>query len=161
MAVVAVIMALPLRRAVVQRLGRDWVATQKGRVTFSHKYNAATDKWDNRSTLLAPDWLVRALGIDFFDSVDTVVLDNSEVKDLSPITDLQSLRYLAGITGAGITGGITGTHVFFVSLPACLTEFKRTRKISARKLALVLLQTTNLAEIRTSQEPRRRLWTVV
>jgi hypothetical protein len=94
-AVVAVIMALPLRRAVVQKRGRDWVATQKGHVNFSHKYNAVTDVWDHRSKLLAPDWLVGALGIDFFDSVDSVVLDNTEVKDLSPITDLQSLRYLA------------------------------------------------------------------
>jgi hypothetical protein len=117
MAVVAVIMALPLRRAVVQKRGRDWVATQKGRVTFSHKYNAATDKWDNRSTLLAPDWLVRALGIDFFDSVDTVVLDNSEVKDLSPITDLQSLR--RGDYGdTRITADYGDTRIFCLSLPA-------------------------------------------
>ena len=94
-AAVAVFMALPLRRAVVQKRGRDWVATQKGHVSFSHKYNSAKDEWDHKATLPAPEWLIGTLGIDLFDSVDTVVLDNTEVKDLSPITDLQSLRYLA------------------------------------------------------------------
>jgi hypothetical protein len=92
---VAILMALPLSRAVVQKRGRDWVATQKGRVSFSHNYNPATDTWDHKAKLHAPDWLIGALGIDFFDSVDTVVLDNTEVKDLSPIIDLRSLRYLA------------------------------------------------------------------
>lgn len=89
---VAILMALPLSRAVAQKRGRDWVATQKGRVSFSHNYNPATDTWDHKAKLHAPDWLIGALGIDFFDSVDTVVLDNTEAKDLSPIIDLRSLR---------------------------------------------------------------------
>ena len=94
-AVIAVLLALPIRRAIVQKRGREWVASQNGHVSFSHKYNAITDQWDHGATLRAPRWLIDALGIDFFDTVDTVVLDNTEVKDLSPITDLQSLRQLA------------------------------------------------------------------
>jgi hypothetical protein len=94
-AVVAVLMALPLRRAVVQKRGRDWVASQKGHVSFSHKYNAKTDEWNHDATLRTPDWMIAALGIDFFDTVHGVILDNTEVRDLSPITDLQSLRTLA------------------------------------------------------------------
>jgi hypothetical protein len=94
-AVIAVLMALPLRRAIVQNRGREWVASQKGHVTFSHKYNAVAGEWDNDASLRLPVWLIDTFDIDFFDSIDTVVLDNMEVKDLSPVTDLQSLRYLA------------------------------------------------------------------
>ena len=58
-----------------------------------------------------------------------------------------------------------GTHValmghtlfLFIGLP----DFKRTRKIFGRKLALVLSQSANSAEIRSSQETRRRMSTVV
>ena len=39
----------------------------------------------------------RDLGIDFFDSVDTVVLDNMLVEDLRPIKDLRELRAFFGI----------------------------------------------------------------
>lgn len=94
-AVVAVILAFPFRRAVEQQRGRDWVASQNGHVTFSHKYNPITDEWDHKATPYAPDWLIDTFGIDFFDSVDSVILDNKVVDDLSPITDLQSLRSLA------------------------------------------------------------------
>lgn len=94
-AVIALLLAMPLRRAVVQKRGREWVATQNGHVAFSHKYNAVVDEWNHEATLRVPVWLIDMFGIDFFDSVDTVVLDNTEVKDLSPITDLRSLRRLA------------------------------------------------------------------
>ena len=95
MAILAVFMALPIRRAIVQKRGREWVASQNGHVSFSHKYDASTDQWDHDASLTAPDWLIDTLGIDFFDTVDTVILDNMEVKDLSPISDLQGLRQLA------------------------------------------------------------------
>jgi hypothetical protein len=94
-AVLAVLLALPIRRAIVQKRGREWVASQNGHVSFSYKYDASTDQWDHDASLPAPDWLIDTLGIDFFDTVDTVILDNMEVKDLSPITDLQGLRQLA------------------------------------------------------------------
>lgn len=94
-AVISLLLALPIRRAIVQKRGRAWVASQNGHVSFSHQYNAITDQWDHDASLRAPGWLIDTLGIDFFDTVDTVVLDNMEVKDLSPITDLQSLRQLA------------------------------------------------------------------
>jgi hypothetical protein len=93
--VLAVLMALPIRRAIEQKRGREWVASQNGRVSFSDKYDALTDQWDHNASPPAPEWLIGALGIDFFATVDTVVLDNMEVNDLSPITDLHSLRQLA------------------------------------------------------------------
>ncbi|QDT03063.1 hypothetical protein K227x_14420 [Rubripirellula lacrimiformis] len=94
-AVIAVLLALPTRRAIFQKRGRAWVASQNGHVSFSYKYNALTDQWDHNAALPAPEWLINTLGIDFFDTVDTVVLDNMTVKDLSPITNLQNLRQLA------------------------------------------------------------------
>ncbi|MGV3483788.1 MAG: hypothetical protein ACO1RT_05175 [Planctomycetaceae bacterium] len=94
-AIVAVILAMPIRRAITQKRGRDWVATQKGHVTFSHQYDPSTDQYDRKATLRAPAWLIDTVGVDFFDSVDTVVLDNTMVHDLSPLTDLRELRYLA------------------------------------------------------------------
>lgn len=93
--VVALFLAFPFRRAVEQERGRDWVASQNGHVTFSHKYNPITDEWDHKAKLSAPDWLIDTFGIDLFDSVDSVILDNKELEDLSLITDLQSLRSLA------------------------------------------------------------------
>ncbi|QDT04876.1 hypothetical protein K227x_32730 [Rubripirellula lacrimiformis] len=91
----AVLMALPIRRAIEQKRGREWVASQNGHVIFSYKYGALTDQWNHNASLPAPEWLINAVGIDFFDTVDTVVLDNMEVTDLSPITDLHSLRQRA------------------------------------------------------------------
>lgn len=95
--VLALLMVVPIRRAIEQKRGRDWVDSQNGHVILSCSgyYNDVTDQWDDSDSLLAPEWFVEVLGIDFFDTVDTVVLDNMVVKDLSPITDLRSLRQLA------------------------------------------------------------------
>lgn len=93
-AVVAVILVLPVQRSMMQKRGRAWVATQNGHITFAHKYDAATGKYDRGSKFPAPDWLVGLLGKDFFDSVDTVVLDNTVVVDLTPLTNLRELRSL-------------------------------------------------------------------
>ncbi|MGI9469629.1 MAG: hypothetical protein ACR2OA_21075 [Rubripirellula sp.] len=92
--VVAVLCALPVHRAYTQKQGRDWVISQNGHISFSYKYDAEKEEWDHDATLPYPNWLVDALGIDFFASVDTVVLDNKEVVDLSPIVDLHNLRCL-------------------------------------------------------------------
>lgn len=92
--VVAVLCALPVHRAYTQKRGRDWVVSQNGHITFSYKYDTEKQQWVHDATLPYPNWLVEALGIDFFASVDTIVLDNKEVVDLSPITDLQNLRCL-------------------------------------------------------------------
>lgn len=93
-AVVAIILALPVQRSMMQKRGRVWVATQNGHITFAHKYDATTGKYDHNSKFPAPDWLVGLLGKDFFDSVDTVVLDNTVVVDLTPLTNLRDLRSL-------------------------------------------------------------------
>ncbi len=94
-AVIAIVFALPVRRALTQKRGRDWVASQRGYVTFSHEFDSIHGEHDHDATLGVPEWMVRVLGVDFFDSVDTVVLDNTMLKDLKPITDLRDLRSLA------------------------------------------------------------------
>jgi len=92
--VVAVLCALPVHRAYTQKHGRDWVVSQNGHVSFAYKYDTDKEQWVHDATLPYPNWLVDAMGIDFFTSVDTVVLDNKEVVDLSPIVDLHHLRCL-------------------------------------------------------------------
>jgi len=94
-AMFAVFVATPLRRAAIQKRGREWVAAQNGQVMFSYKYDPIADQWNHDERLRVPEWVVSLCGIDLFDSVDTVVLDNTLVTDLSPITDLQTLRNLA------------------------------------------------------------------
>ena len=94
-AAIAVLLASTVHRAKSQKRGRDWVALEGGHVTFSHKYDPATQSFDHTAKLSAPSWLIDLMGIDLFDSVDTVILDNQEVDDLEPIVDLRSLRSLA------------------------------------------------------------------
>ena len=53
-AVMAVLMALPIRRAIDQKRGREWVASQNGHVSFSYKYDALTDQWDHNASFPAP-----------------------------------------------------------------------------------------------------------
>ncbi len=93
-AATAVLFAVPIRQALTQKRGRDWVVSQNGHVSFSYKYDANNEQWLHNATLPYPGWLIDAIGIDFFTSVDTVVLDNKEVVDLSPLVDLNDLRCL-------------------------------------------------------------------
>ncbi len=93
--VFAVLLALPMRQSLIQKRGRTWVTAQGGHVTFSYQYDALSGEYDHDAELRTPAWLVDLLGIDFFDSVHTVVLDNTMVEDLKPITDLRELRHLA------------------------------------------------------------------
>jgi hypothetical protein len=93
-AVVALILALPVQRSMLQKRGRDWVDSQNGRVTFSHKYDVSSGEYDHASAFPAPEWLVGIFGKDLFDSVDAVVLDNQVVVDLSPLTNFRELRTL-------------------------------------------------------------------
>ena len=94
-AIIAILLANSVNRAKSQKRGRDWVALECGHVSFAHSYDRATRTYDHSAKLWTPSWLVDLLGVDFFDSVDAVILDNQEVDDLEPITDLQSLRSFA------------------------------------------------------------------
>lgn len=93
--IVAIALSLPTRRAIMQKRGRAWVASESGHISFAHKYDRETGEYDHDAELWAPEPLVNLLGIDFFDSVRHVTLDCYEVDDLSPITDLRELRSLA------------------------------------------------------------------
>jgi hypothetical protein len=90
-----VICGMQVHQARKQGAARKWVAEQGGHITFAHKYNSRTQSYDRRTELAIPDWLVTVFGIDLFDSVDAVILDNKTVSDLRPLTDLPKLRSLA------------------------------------------------------------------
>jgi len=92
--IVAVISAMPIRQAYEQRKAREWVAGQGGHIIFAHEYNATTQTSDHQAELKVPEFLVSLLGIDFFASVDGVILDNQLLYDLQPLTGLSDLRHL-------------------------------------------------------------------
>jgi hypothetical protein len=81
--VFALVFALPIRKAIEQKRGRDWVASQRGHVHFGRKYDTSD-----------PGLLVGLLGIDLFNPVCGVTLDCEELADLTPITQLSSLETL-------------------------------------------------------------------
>ena len=93
-AVVAILLAMPIQRSLMQKRGRAWVESQNGRVSFAHKYDESAGEYRHDSEFRAPGWLVDGFGVDLFDSVDTVVLDNKTVVDLSPLTNFRQLRSL-------------------------------------------------------------------
>lgn len=93
-AVVAILLAMPIQRSLMQKRGRAWVESQNGRVSFAHKYDESAGEYRHDSEFPAPSWLVDVFGVDLFDSVDTVVLDNKTVVDLSPLTNFRQLRSL-------------------------------------------------------------------
>ncbi|MEM9369310.1 MAG: hypothetical protein AAGD07_25295 [Planctomycetota bacterium] len=93
-AVVGCLLAGPVNRARKQKEGRSWVAAERGHITFASSFDEVTQTFVHPKKPLAPAWLVRALGIDYFDSVHSIVLDCEEVDDLRPITNLSSLRFL-------------------------------------------------------------------
>ena len=59
-AVIAVLLAMPIRQALTQKRGRDWVVSQNGHVSFSYKYNSTTRQWVHEATLPYPRWLIDA-----------------------------------------------------------------------------------------------------
>lgn len=77
-----------------QRACVQWVKQQNGHVTYYHEKPAADGSRPGKVTPPGPAWLRNSLGIDFFDDVYSVVLDNREIVDLSPLTRLHRLRHL-------------------------------------------------------------------
>lgn len=93
-AVFAILFALPVRRAIVQKRGRDWVAREGGHIGFGHTFDRATHEYRHDAQLTTPEWMIHLFGIDFFDYVDRVILDCYAVVDLRPIADFPNLRLL-------------------------------------------------------------------
>lgn len=93
-AIIAVVCAFPMSRAMKQASARKWVAQQRGHVTFSHKYDRQSRTYNHTAQLAVPSWLVAWFGIDLFDTVDNVILDNQTVDDLRPIVGFSNLRSL-------------------------------------------------------------------
>jgi hypothetical protein len=94
-AALAVLCAIPMRRASLQHRSRAWVCGEGGHVTFAHKWNPESSSYDHDAELPVPAWLVNLFGIDLFDSVNAVILDNQVVDDLTPLTNFPDLRSLA------------------------------------------------------------------
>lgn len=76
----------------MQRQAREWVATQRGHSLFRYGYRDETLSYETVSDLNVPDFLVRILGIDVFNPVDTVVFDCDEVTTFAPLTGMTSIQ---------------------------------------------------------------------
>lgn len=94
-AIIAVLLAIPFRRAKEQQRARQWVASQKGHISFAYEYDPTTDQFNRNAKPAVPEWLIDRFGIDLFVSVDTVILDNTYLEDLTAISGLRDLRSLA------------------------------------------------------------------
>ncbi len=89
---IAVFAARPLHRARMQRQAREWVSTQRGHSLFKFGYGSETQWYETDSDLVVPDFLVRTLGIDAFNPVNSVIFDCDELTTLEPLAGMLSLR---------------------------------------------------------------------
>ena len=69
-----------------------------GRLFYDFELTRADGSRPSNTRPSGPTWLHGWLGIDFFSSVHSVMLDNLEITDLTPITKLKELRSLAIMT---------------------------------------------------------------
>ena len=88
---VAVALVLPIRRAIQQEQGREWVETVRGRVVFKYPYNHKDDEF---GIVGIPEFMIHWFGIDLFNPVVGVVLDCEIVEDLSPLANLSMTESL-------------------------------------------------------------------
>ncbi len=91
---IAVCIAVPLRRARMQRQAREWVSAQRGHSLFQYGYGRDTQWYETDSELVVPDILIRAFGIDAFNPVTAVIFDCDELTTLDPLVGMVSLRNL-------------------------------------------------------------------
>lgn len=91
-AVVAVFAAMPVRSAISQRHGREWIAAQRGHVIFEHNYGRESAWYEGGSSLKVPSLAVDLLGMDLFNPVTAVIFDCEELTDIQPLTNIRSLR---------------------------------------------------------------------
>ena len=90
-ALVFVFVVLPARS---QFRSRQWVESQRGRVAFSPNYRDEGGWYIASGSFSLPKFLVDAVGIDYFVSVKSVVLDCEEIYDLSGLRGLRRLENL-------------------------------------------------------------------
>lgn len=88
---VALIIAIPVRNARNQARGREWVAKQRGHISFKYPLDRATGNYEIPHI---PKFFVRLFGVDMFNPVTGVVLDCETVESFAPLTYLSSLESL-------------------------------------------------------------------
>jgi hypothetical protein len=86
---VALFFALPFRKARMQMEGREWVAAQRGHISFQYAVNRPTGRY---SIPFVPDFLVDWFGVDMFNPVRGVCLDCDTIKDFGPVSKLSGLE---------------------------------------------------------------------
>lgn len=87
----ALFVAIPVRSALQQSRGREWVASQRGHVSFKYELDHATGECQ---IPYVPQIIVRTFGVDLFNPVTAVALDCEPVETFEPLTDLSTLESL-------------------------------------------------------------------
>jgi len=70
-----------------------WVKEMEGSVEYDYQFDAKGGRIEDAQPP-GPDWLREWIGIEYFSDVTLVNLENSQVKDLSPLTGLTNLKKL-------------------------------------------------------------------
>jgi hypothetical protein len=91
----AVFLGLYAQSARTQSKGVAWILMRGGHVSYDYEEPLADGSYPSNAKLPGPAWLRRWLGIDYFSSVTSVILDRDEIDDLEPLTNLPHLRTLA------------------------------------------------------------------
>lgn len=85
--VVAIVLAIPFGQAAKQKIGREWVGSQRGHVFFEGGY----DGQSSQHVPYVPQFVVQLIGVDLFSPVRAVLFDCDELVDLKPIENMPSL----------------------------------------------------------------------
>lgn len=92
--VVGVWMGVTVNRARRQREAVTWVMKQGGHISYDYERPTADGSYPVGAKPPGPEWLRERLGIEYFASVEGVILDRDEISDISPLAKLPRLRFL-------------------------------------------------------------------
>jgi hypothetical protein len=94
MTVVAVFLGTVVERARQQREAVAWVRSQGGHISYDYERPEADGSYPRGAKPPGPEWLRELIGVDYFATVEGVVLDRDEITDLAPLANLPQLRSL-------------------------------------------------------------------
>lgn len=77
-----------------QREVVEWVLDQGGHISYDYERPTEDGSYPVGAKPPGPEWLHERLGIEYFATVEGVILDRDEIKDISPLANLPRLRFV-------------------------------------------------------------------
>lgn len=154
--VMCIVLGTKVMRATQQRRAVEWVEDQGGTITYQHIADWIEDLRATRNTgrnpprpdASGPLWLRERIGIDYFESVVYVQLNDLPVDSISTLSGLRQTKRLM-LDGADVTdlrpiAGLTSIEVLLLGrTPA--TNLSPLARL--RSLTLLDLNSTNVSDI--------------